>query len=210
MGKKLLSLVLALSFNVMAWSANHGNVLEININNDDLEVELAKMKAWSRNSQTFFGAGFLKSYDEDDVENLLYYATLTQVGYTDIRGFSFGIGFRGIYSELDEKANPIKDEKKNTSALAARAKLLYTLPLRVKTIISATYNYAPKSLCFSNDLTAYREYRLEINAEPIDGGWLYAGLRDIEFEFDDDKVPATRDNTYTLNHAGYVGFKLYF
>ena len=73
--KKSLILLLFLVF--CAWGRSGVNILEININNDDLEMEYARVKAFSRNSQTFIGAGFLKSYDDDDIENIIYYATLT-------------------------------------------------------------------------------------------------------------------------------------
>ena len=105
MGKRIFAFIMLFVLSLSLEARNNGNVLEININSDDLEIELAKMKAWSRNSQTFLGVGFLKAYDDDDIENTMYYATLTQVGYTDLRGFSFGIGFRGIYGQLDKKVN---------------------------------------------------------------------------------------------------------
>lgn len=184
---------------------NAGSVVEININEEDLEVDYASVTNWSRNSQTYFGAGFLNAYDDDGIQNTLYNVTLTQVGYTDIKGVAFGIGVRGVFGLLNEEVNIDGNEKeKEVAALGMRLKLLYTFPLRVKTMLVGTYNYAPKSLSFSEDLERYSEYRVELNIEPIDGGWIYGGLRGIDFKFEH------LDDTYTLNKTAYAGIKIFF
>jgi hypothetical protein len=203
-------LIIGLAVNGFARKGN--SVVELNINNDDLELHFATLKKWSRNSQTYFGIGVLSGYDDYDYdgddkhEHKLYDATLTQIGYTDIKGISFGVGFKAVYANLDDLPT---DKDLDVSAVGLRLKLLYTLPLRVKTIVAGTYNFAPKSLCFSSDLSRYNEYRLEINAEPIDGAWVYAGFREIEFTFEDLAVVDGED-TYTFNKAGYFGVKIYY
>jgi len=204
-GKILLGFFLLFGIFSELSAREAGSVAEININEEDLEVDYAAVKNWSRNSQTFFGAGFLNAYDDDGIKNTLYNVTLTQVGYTDIKGVAFGIGVRSVFGLLNEELNIDGDGKeKEVLALGMRVKLLYTFPLRVKTILSGTYNYAPKSLSFSPDLERYSEYRVELNIEPIDGGWVYAGMRGIDFKFE------THDDAYTLNKTAYAGIKIYF
>lgn len=182
-----------------------GNILEVNINKDDLEVDMASVKSWSRNSQTFYGFGALSCYDKDDIHNTLYNVTLTQVGYTDIKGVGFGIGLRGVFGLLNSAVNPYgEDKEKEVGALGLRMKLTYTFPVRVKTILGGTYNYAPKSLAFTQDLESYAESRVELSAEPIDGGWVYLGYRSIAFAFENVS------ETYELNTKAYGGIKIFF
>ncbi len=184
--------------------ARGNNLIDVNINNEDLEVEYTNINAWSRNSQTLFSAGMLNAYDKDDIRHMLYTVTLMQEGLTDLRGVSFGIGFRGVFSMLDEKVDPYgKNDSHEVGALGVRAKFMYTFPLRVKTILGLTANYGPRSLSINTEMEQYREYRLELSAEPIDGGWIYAGYRGIEFKFDNDEV-------YEMNQKLYVGMKIYF
>jgi hypothetical protein len=186
---------------------NTGSVVEININEEDLEVDYASVTNWSRNSQTYFGAGFFNAYDSDGIRNTLYNVTLTQVGYTDLKGVAFGIGVRSVFGLLNKELNidgNEKEKEKEIAALGMRIKLLYTFPLRVKTMLVGTYNFAPKSLSFSPDLERYSEYRVELNIEPIDGGWVYGGVRGIDFKFEN------RDETYTLNKTAYAGIKIFF
>ena len=203
--KGLLGLFLTFGLLGEAAARDAGSVVEININEEDLEVDYASVTNWSRNSQTFFGAGFLNAYDEDGIQNTLYNVTLTQVGYTDIKGIAFGIGVRGVFGLINEEVNIDGDGKeKEVAALGMRVKLLYTFPLRVKTMLAGTYNYAPKSLSFSPDLERYSEYRVELNVEPIDGGWIYCGLRGIDFKFEH------LDDAYTLNQTAYAGIKIFF
>ena len=203
--KGLLGLFLILGLTGEVAAREAGSVVEININEEDLEVDYASVTNWSRNSQTYFGAGFFNAYDEDGVQNTLYNVTLTQVGYTDIKGVAFGIGVRGVFGLINEEVNIDGDGKeKEIAALGMRLKLLYTFPLRVKTMLVGTYNYAPKSLSFSEDLERYSEYRVELNVEPIDGGWVYCGLRGIDFKFEH------LDDAYTLNKTAYAGIKIFF
>jgi hypothetical protein len=201
----LVSLFLLLAFTAQLHAKNGGNVMEININDEDLEIDFASITEWSRNSQTYFGAGAFNAYDADGVKNTLYNVTLTQVGYTDIKGVSFGIGLRGVLGLLNKDLNIGGNNKeKEVAALGMRLKLLYTFPVRVKTVLAGTYNYAPKSLVFSEDLENYSEYRIELSAEPIDGGWVFAGFRKIDFTFEN------LDESYTLNQTTYAGIKIYF
>jgi len=190
---------------------NTGSILEVNINNDDLEVDYSSVQSWSRNSQTFYGFGALNAYDNDGIQNTLYNVTLTQVGYTDIKGVGFGIGLRGVFTLLNKDVDPYMDQhpdgkgsEKEVGALGLRMKLTYTFPVRVKTILAGTYNYAPRSLSFTQDLESFTESRVELSAEPIDGGWVYLGYRAIDFSFEDG------GGTYALNHKAYGGIKIYF
>jgi len=180
-------------------NAQTGNVLDVNINNEDLEVEVASMKTWSRNSFTHYGVAAIKTYDDFDKEMIMYSVTMTQIGYTDLKGVAFGVGLKGVHSNFD-----LSGSTQSVSALGVRMKVLYTFPLKIKTIIAGTYNYAPKSLSFSKDLERYTEYRLTLNAEPIDGAWVYAGIRGIEFQFENI------DETYTFNKTAFAGIEIYF
>lgn len=185
-------------------SARGNNLIDVNINNEDLEMEYTSINEWSRNSQTYFSAGVLNAYDADDIHHVLYTVTMTQVGLTDLRGVGFGIGFRGVFTVLDEAVDPYgQNDAREVGALGVRAKVMYTFPIRVKTILSGTVNYGPRSLSVNREMEQYREYRIDVNAEPIDGGWVYAGFRTIEFKFDNGEV-------YDLNSKLYVGMKIYF
>lgn len=175
------------------------NILDVNINNEDLEVEAASLKSWSKNSYTHYSIGALKTYDEQDKGMTAYHASMTQIGYTDLKGISFGVGLKAIQANFI-----INDEDYSATALGVRLKGVYTFPLKVKTVLTGTYNYAPRSLSFSKDLESYTEYRATIKAEPIDGAWVYLGFRNIEFNFQ------SVDEKYKFNESAFFGMEIFF
>ncbi len=193
-------LVLVTLLSIQHLEANKGQVVELNLNDDDLELNIARVKSWSRNSQTYFGAGFLSSYHKESEKKLsMADLTMTHVGITEIPGIGFGLGFKYIYSDLDAII-----KKREANALAIRLKMMYTLPIVVRSVVGLTVNYAPSSLVFSDNLDRFREYRLELNFEPIEGGWIYFGYRHVGFDFDD------RKDEVELSDSTYIGMKLYF
>ena len=183
-------------------SVNAGNqVVELNLNENDLELSLARVQSWSKHAQTFFGMGFLSSIQTINGEKkkvTMADATMTHVGNTEVKGLGIGLGFKAIYSDLN-----MFIPKQTAEALAVRFKLLYTLPIVVKSIVSATINYAPGSLSFSSGLERYSDNRFEINFQPIPAGWFYIGYRKVSFGIENS-------GELVLNESGYLGYKIYF
>ena len=168
-------------------------ILDMNLNDEDLEAGISQVHNWSKNSKTFFGGGFLNGTDEYGKQHTMIHAEATHMGLTEVRGFMVGLGAKAIHATLDDS---------DAGAFALRGKLFYTLPVKVNTILSASYNYAPKPLSFA-DLTRYSEARLEVNVEVIESGMVYGGWRTIDMEFDGG-------TDYNFNDALYLGIKVMF
>jgi len=175
-------------------------MIDINVNSDDLEVQFNGTKKWSRDSKTIFRGGFLKSYDDRrDESDVIANGGVVHYGYTDVKGLEFGIGLNGVTGTIE---NGRKD--RDVLALGLRMQLSYVLPFKLKTVVSGIVNYAPRALCFADKMEKYQDYRLELAAEVINGGWLYAGIRDVAFGYEDLK------DDYTFNDNAYVGFRFHF
>ena len=178
--------------------AQTANTIDLNVNTEDLEVSLSQLQNFSSNPRFYYSADYLKAYDEEDREQSMISGQMMIIGLTEIRGFTAGLGLKGLVTRIDTEGDDL-----DAAAVAVRLRLAYTLPLVVKTTVAVSGGYAPKSLCFS-DLEGYTEMRGQVEAEVIEGGLVYGGLRKLDMKFKDI------DDTYTFNSAPYVGIKFLF
>jgi len=191
--KKLLVLVVA----VFAFSQN---VVDINLNNTDVEAGYEHIKRFSKNTKIYSSIHYLSGEDKWDKKNWLLDARTTVVGLTDIPGFSVGIGGKAIFTRVEHRNSNDWD----FLGLGIQADILYTLPVRVKTLFHFLYVYGPESLAFL-DLHNFYEMRLQFDVEIIDGAMIYAGYRDIEM-----KAKKHTKEYYEFNKDVYVGVKFVF
>ncbi|MCV6608567.1 MAG: YfaZ family protein [Campylobacterales bacterium] len=175
------------------------SLLNINLNEKDIEFSLDSDERYSNNTKIYKSFGFLKGEDENEEMRTMVEGQMMVMGLTAIPGLSVGMGLKGMATRITDVGN----DDLNAGAAALKVKVIYTLPLLVKSYITGSYAYAPESLSFS-DLKNYNETRVEADFEIIDGGMIYGGVRQVDLDFKDIK------ETYTLNNNAYVGLKFVF
>jgi hypothetical protein len=194
MKKIVVTLALLVSF------LNGESLLNINLNESDIEFTVDGDEKYSNNSKIYRSIGYIKADNKNDNSKGMAEAEMMVIGLTALPGISIGMGIKAIATKVDGD----KDiDDKNAAALAIKLKVIYTLPLMVKSYLTGSYAYAPNSLSFT-DLDNYYESKVEVNFEVIDGGLVYVGARNIELEFEDI------DEKYTYNNSEYFGVKFIF
>lgn len=176
------------------------NVVDLNLNETDVEFGLENIKKISASSRLYTSAHFFHGEDEFERMQNLFQGELTASGLTPIPGFSVGLGLKGIFTQVEF---PGKDLE--VFGLGIKFNLLYTLPIKIKTTLNGFFVYTPQSVSFL-DLHDYREWRMQIDVEIIDGAMFYVGYRDMQMEFD---TWYSRDD-YSMNSDGYLGIKIIF
>jgi hypothetical protein len=176
-------------------SAN-SRTLAVNINDDDVELSYYGESEYSEYSKIKTGYGGLKAVDEFGNTNTYVHASFSNTGLTDFSGIIFGVGF-------DISASYIGESEKLYSAVGLMVKAGYIFPFRTLTTLMGSVSYAPQTLCLSDDLESFSDFRIQAEVEIIDGGSIYIGYRDIVYNLVD--AP-----NYTFNQAPYAGFKLRF
>lgn len=174
------------------------NMVSLNLNDSDIEFSYEKSKSASSSSRVYFGAEWLRGEDEFDKNHNQVSGHIRIIGNTPLAGLAVGIGFRAVGTSVKYGGKTY-----NPLVIPVQVGAIYTLPLVLKSHISAFGSYAPKSLSI-NDAEKFTEYRFEGAIEPMDGGMIVLGYRDIEYEL---KKGA---DDYELNKAVYIGFRLYF
>ncbi|GHV03430.1 hypothetical protein AGMMS50229_02560 [Campylobacterota bacterium] len=172
------------------------NSFWLDLNSKDIEAGYERRDQLGSSSALHYGVDFLRAQDEFDDMNMLLGAHVTVVGYSPVPGLGFGLGFGGNFAWIDHgksESNPV--------ALPIKAAVYYTLPIAIHTTLSASYAIAPSSLCLV-DCDRYNEFRLEASIEPMEGGMVVAGWRDIEYREDGNK--------YEFNQSFYVGVRISF
>ncbi len=195
--KKTLLILILLTSVVKAES-----LININLNENDIEFSLDNDSRYSNNTKIYQSLGFMKAENEYERTNSMVEGEVLVLGLTSIPGFSVGMGIKGCATRINKEDAPYGEDK-NAAALGIKVKALYTLPVMVKSYITASYVYAPDSLTFS-DIENYYESRAELDVEIIDGGMVYLGVRDIELDFINEQ------KSYTFNDAMYFGIKFVF
>lgn len=191
--KKLIFLALVPAF-VLAKS----NMVSLNLNDTDLEFALERSDSASNSSRMYYGVEFLKAEDEYDKDHNQISGHFSIIGNTPLRGLGVGIGFRAVVTQIKAGGKTY-----NPLAIPIQLGAIYTLPVVLKSHVSAFVSYAPESLCV-NDCESFTEYRFEGAIEPIDGGMIVLGHRNIEYD-----IKSSKDD-YGFNKALYLGFRLYF
>ncbi|MDR0746338.1 MAG: hypothetical protein LBE89_00405 [Helicobacteraceae bacterium] len=187
-----LSVFMTLIVSLMA----AGQSVWIDLNGNDLEGGYELSSSLSSASAIYYGVEAIRAEDEYEESQFMVSALIWAVGATPIPGFSVGLGFKPLFAPIDLPKNY------NVGAISVRAGIIYTLPIVINTTIAAYYNIAPKALCIS-DCERYDEWRLEAALQPMDGGMIFAGFRNIDFKLDGGVK-------YEFNKAGYIGIRIIF
>lgn len=174
------------------------NLVSLNLNSTDLEAGYEKNRPVGGSSRLYYGIEALNAEDEFEKGHVMISAYASVLGLTPVPGLAATIGFKGLTA-------PVKagGERLTLMALPVKVGALYTLPLVVRSHISGFIAYAPKSLALS-DCESYTETRLEAIVEPMEGGMIVLGWRNLQFE------PKGGGSTYEFNRAGYLGIKMMF
>ncbi|MGE4294873.1 MAG: hypothetical protein AB7E49_04140 [Campylobacterales bacterium] len=173
------------------------NLVSLNLNNTDLEVEYEKNQPAGASSRLYYGVGALNAEDEFEKTNVMLSGYVSIMGLTPVPGLAASIGFKGVTAAVD-----VGGEDLTVMALPVRIGVLYTLPLVVRSHVAGFVAYAPKSLALS-DCESYTETRLEAIVEPMEGGMIVLGWRNMQFKPDGG-------GTYEFNRSGYLGVKMLF
>ncbi|MDR3162613.1 MAG: hypothetical protein LBT81_01975 [Helicobacteraceae bacterium] len=173
-----------------------GQSVWIDLNGNDLEGGYELSSSLSSASAVYYGIEAIRAEDEYEESQFMASALIWAVGATPIPGLSVGLGFKPFFALIDLPKNY------TVSAVSVRAGIIYTLPLVISTTVAAYYNIAPKALCIS-DCERYGEWRLEAALQPMDGGMIFAGFRDIDFKLDNGAK-------YEFNRTGYIGIRIIF
>ena len=173
------------------------NLVSLNLNSTDLEAGFERNQPAGGTSRLYYGVEALNAEDEFEDTNVMISGHISVLGLTPVPGLAATIGFKGLVA-------PIKVGGKDytLSALPVKVGVLYTLPLVIRSHISAHLAYAPKSLALS-DCERYTETRFEAIMEPMEGGMLVLGWRKLEFKPDSG-------GTYEFNKSAYVGIRMMF
>jgi hypothetical protein len=170
--------------------------LAVNINDNDVELNYYSESEYSEYSKIKKGYGGLKAVDEFGDSNTYVHASFSNTGLTDLSGIIFGIGF-------DVSASYIGKSEKVYTAIGLMVKAGYIFPLSTLTTLIGSISYAPQTLCISEDLENFSDFRIDLEVEVIDGGAVFVGYRDISYNL-------VNAPDYTFNQAPYAGFKLQF
>lgn len=169
---------------------------EININSSDLELSVkTDMGQFSENvapDAVFLGAKYLKADEKhSDTRSIDDYQELNFLMQKNInRDFRLGLGV---------KLNHTKDFISAPLGVEAAYKLPVTSS--VPFYICGSLYYAPEVLSFDK-ADGFSEYRINLDVEVIENGFLTAGYRAIDTNYEN------RDIEY--NHSGYLGLKFAF
>lgn len=174
--------------------AMHG--AEININSADVELstkfDIGQFNENVEPDTLFLGARYINADKKhSDAEKVYDYCELNflmQKNMNDDLRFGMGV-----------KANYTKDFVSFPLGIEA----LYRLPISssVPFYIGASIYYAPESLSF-DDAHGYSEYRVNLDAEVIENGFMTVGYRAIDTDYEGNDVE--------YNRSGYIGFRFLF
>jgi hypothetical protein len=168
----------------------------LNINDEDLEGGYEMISPIGAEASLYYGVTVLRGADEYDKMRLSGAFHINAIGLTPLDGLAAKVGIKAVVAQIEQEGKDIYP-----FAAPIGVGLIYTLPIAVKTHISAFYDIAPTALCFS-DCDRYSELRFEAGIEPIEGGMIFGGWRKIELRNEGWK--------YDLNKAAYIGVRISF
>ncbi|MDR2905991.1 MAG: hypothetical protein LBU73_08570 [Helicobacteraceae bacterium] len=176
------------------------NSVFINLNSNDLEGGYEAISQITKNTSGFFGVRAMQGDDKYDNMQTNASAHFKAVGLTPLEGVAVGLGVKAFGVWLNK-------EDKVLFAAPLGAAVIYSFPFAIQTSISLSYDFAPTALCFKN-CARYTEARAEFSIEPIDGGMIFVGWRDMDFKIKYDGV--VLKEKYELNRSFYGGLRLSF
>ncbi len=198
---KKIGLLVVSSISVFAM-----NNAEVNINDKDLELglglDLGQYNGNVKPDTTFIGVKYLKASNNNAnrLINTKYFLEFNFLIKQEIQntGLKVGLGVKTNFSAIDGAT---------FISVPLGLDLSYTLPLKnfIPIEISAKAYYAPQSLSFS-DASSFKEYRAGIRAEVISRGSIFVGYRNIDTNYEIDRVK----HNVTYNRSAYFGFKFEF
>ncbi|MDR2639197.1 MAG: hypothetical protein LBC09_05115 [Helicobacteraceae bacterium] len=169
----------------------------LNINDEDLQIGYEMISPIGAEAGLYYGVTALRGADEYDKMRLSGAFHINAIGLTPINGLAAKIGIKAAVAQIEQS----DDKDVYPFATPIGVGLIYTLPVAIKTHLSAFYDIAPTALCF-NECDRYTELRFEAGIEPIEGGMVFGGWRKIELREEGWK--------YDLNKAAYVGVRVSF
>jgi len=170
------------------------NSAEINLNSYDIELaaqyQLGQSFDYNGNaSQNYLRVNYLYSGEsETRSEDLVEVGYLATGTLGDLSALRFGIGIKAALAE-DFVAAPLG------------ITLNYQLPINWSVNVGGAFYVAPNPLVFS-DGKGYTGYRVGISTQVIPNASIYAGYRDIDLKYKDDRK--------NFNDGWYVGVRFYF
>ena len=176
---------------------------EININNKDIEAQL-RLDMGQFNDQldphtTFVGFRYLNAREEhsdyDDDPRLYEINALMQREVGSLQALTLGMGIKLDYIDMGSD---------DFTAIPLGLEASYRLPFDefIPLYVGGLIYYAPEVLSFQ-DAKQYLEYKVNIDVEIIDNGFITTGYRYIETKY---KHGSSKD----LNAAWFIGFKVGF
>ncbi|MDR2152055.1 MAG: hypothetical protein LBO72_04475 [Helicobacteraceae bacterium] len=168
----------------------------LNVNDEDLEIGYELISPIGADASLYYGAVFLRGADEYDKMRVTGGFHINAIGLTPLDGLAFKVGIKAVASQIKEG-----DRDEYPFAAPIGVGLIYTLPISIKTHLSAFYDMAPTALCFS-ECDRYDELRFETGIEPIEGGMVFGGWRKLKWREEGWK--------YELNKAAYIGIRISF
>jgi hypothetical protein len=185
-------------------SAMAMHIGELNINNKDIEAQL-KLDMGQFNDQldphtAFVGFRYINAdkdhsdYNKDP--KLFEINALMQREVGSLQALRLGIGIKVDYIDMGTDDD--------FTALPLGLEVQYRLPFDkvIPLHIGGLVYFAPEVLSFQ-DAKKYWEYKVNLDAEIIDNGFITTGYRYIETKYD-------RGSSHELNAAWFVGFKVNF
>jgi len=188
---------------IMMTSAMAMHIGEININNKDIEAQL-RLDMGQFNEQldphtAFVGFRYINA-DEDHGDyhkkpKLYEINALMQREVGSVQALTLGIGMKFDYINMGNG---------DFTALPLGMEATYRLPFDefIPLYVGGVLYYAPEVLSFQ-DARRYIEYKINIDAEIIDNGFITTGYRYIETKYEGS---GAKD----LNAAWFIGFKIHF
>lgn len=176
---------------------------ELNINNKDIEAQ-ARLDMGQFNHQvdphtTFIGMRYLSSSkDHSDYHKdpqLFELNALLQKEVSSLPALRLGIGVRYEYVDVDDV---------DFSAIPLGVEVAYRLPSEdfIPMHLGGSFYYSPEVLSFG-DAKHYLEYKINLDFEIIDNGFITIGYRHIDTRYQ-------AGNSENLNAGFLFGFKVFF
>jgi hypothetical protein len=177
------------------------NTGEININNKDLEVsgqfDVGQFNDAVEPDTMFLGAKFLNADADHSDNDRADIDPYFEASFLMMRP----MGNQDIKIGLGAKVNFTKD----FVSIPLGIQLDYKLPFNsyFPMYLDGEIYYAPSVLSFS-DADSFLEYRLSLDLEVIDNGFITFGYRSLDTNYDDLR------GDFTYNAYWYAGFKVKF
>ncbi len=189
---------------VCAVSAFAMHTAEININDKDLEVgaklDLGQFNSTVEPDTTFVGFTYLNGDEQNseiqrDINGYLEANFLMRREIQD-SGVTFGIGLKANYTKANDYS---------FMSIPLGLELGYRIPTAIPVSLNAKIYYAPESLSIL-DADSFLEYRLDVNIEIIERGFIVLGYRNIDTNYDVSGI----SSNLNYNSSAYFGFKFAF